>query len=111
MEAPVQRTQFSDRERRRRSRLALIIHQARFLRGALSLRNIRCGKAGCRCTQGELHACLYLVRRRGGKLRQLFVPRQWEGRIREALKNHQEMEQLIEELSDLEWKRLKERKE
>jgi hypothetical protein len=44
-------------------------------------------------------------------LRQLFVPRQWEGRIREAVKNHQEMEQLIEELSDLEWKRLKERKE
>ena len=105
------RTQFSDRERRRRSRLTQIIHQARFLRGALSLRNIRCGKPGCRCAQGELHPCLYLVRRQGGKLRQLFVPRQWEGRIREAVKNHEEIEQLIEELSDLEWKRLKEREE
>lgn len=111
MRGPVQRTQRSDRERRRRSRLAQIIHEARFLRGTLSLRNVRCGKPGCHCARGELHACLYLVRRQGGKLRQLFVPRQWEGRIREAVKNHQEMEQLIEELSDLEWKRLKERKE
>jgi hypothetical protein len=39
------------------------------------------------------------------------VPRQWEERIREAVRNQQEMERLIEELSDLEWKRLKERKE
>jgi hypothetical protein len=107
----VQRVQLSDRERRRRSRLAQIIHQARFLRGTLSLRNVQCGKPGCHCARGELHACLYLVRRQGGKLRQLFVPRQWEERIREAVKNHQEMEQLIEELSDLEWKRLKQRKD
>ena len=46
--------------------------------------------------------CLYLVRGQGGKLRQLFVPRQWEGRIREAVKNHQKKEQLIEQLSELE---------
>ncbi|HEX2715962.1 MAG TPA: hypothetical protein VHM88_27580, partial [Candidatus Acidoferrales bacterium] len=59
----------------------------------------------------ELHACLYLVRRHGGKLRQLFVPRGWEPRVRQAVENHQEMERLIEELSDLEWKRIKERKE
>ncbi len=105
------RSHFSDRERRRRSRLAQIVHAARFLRGTLSLRNVRCGKPGCRCARGELHACLYLVRRQGGKLRQLFVPRQWEERVRQAVENHQAMERLIEELSDLEWKRLKERKE
>ena len=107
----MQRSQFSDRERRRRSRLTQIVHAVHFLRGTLSLRNVSCGKPGCRCARGELHACLYLVRRKGGKLRQLFVPRQWEERIREAVENHQEMERLIEELSDLEWKRLKERKE
>jgi hypothetical protein len=43
-------------------------------------------------------------------LRQLFVPRQWEQRVRQAVENHQEMERLIEELSDWEWKRVKERK-
>ena len=105
------RSQFSARERQRRSRLAQIIHTAGFLRGTLSLRNVRCGKPTCRCARGELHACLYLVRRHGGKLRQLFVSRPWEERVRQAVENHQEMERLIEELSDLEWKRLKERKE
>jgi hypothetical protein len=39
------------------------------------------------------------------------VPRQWEDRVRQAVKNQQEMEKLIEELADLEWKRLRERKE
>ena len=107
----MQRTELTDRERRRRSRLAQMVHAARFLRGTLSVRSVRCGKPDCRCAQGEPHACLYLVRRKGGKLRQLFVPREWEERIREAVRNQQEMEQLIEELSDLEWKRLQERKE
>ena len=32
-------------------------------------------------------------------------------RVRQAVQNQQEMEKLIEELSDLEWKRLRERKE
>jgi hypothetical protein len=41
----------------------------------------------------------------------MFVPRQWEDRVRQAVKNQQEMEKLIEELADLEWKRLRERKE
>jgi hypothetical protein len=41
----------------------------------------------------------------------MFVPRQWEDRVRQAVENQQEMEKLIEELSDLEWKRLRERKE
>lgn len=107
----MQRTQLSDRERSRRSRLAQIVHAARFLRGSLSVRSVRCGKPDCRCAYGEPHACLYLVRRKGGKLRQLFVPRQWEARIREAVRNQEEMERLIEELSDLEWTRLKQRKE
>ncbi len=107
----MQRLQFSARERRQRSRLAQVIHGARFLRGTLSVRNVRCGKAGCHCARGELHACLYLVRRKGGKLRQMFVPRPWEERVRRAVENQQAMEKLIEELSDLEWKRLRERKE
>jgi hypothetical protein len=41
----------------------------------------------------------------------MFVPRPWEDRVRQAVQNQQEMEKLIEELSDMEWKRLRERKE
>jgi hypothetical protein len=39
------------------------------------------------------------------------VPRAWEEGVRQSVENHQEMERLIEELSDWEWKRLKEREE
>lgn len=105
------RSYFSAGERRRRSRLAQIAHALRFLRGTLSLRNVRCGKPTCRCARGQLHACLYLVQSHDGKPRQLYVPRSWEARVRQAVQNHQEMQRLIEELSELEWKRLRERKE
>ncbi len=105
------RSSFSDAERRRRSRLAQIAHTQRFLRGTLSARLGRCGKPNCHCARGELHASLYLVQSQGGKLRQLCVPKAWEARIRQAVQSHQEMQRLIEELSQREWQRLRERKE
>ena len=58
-----------------------------------------------------MHASLYLVQSQGGKLRQLCVPKAWEERIRQAVQNHQEMQRLIEELSQQEWQCLRERKE
>ncbi len=105
------RSHFSDAERRRRSRLAQIAHTQRFLRGTLSARRGRCGKPNCHCARGELHASLYLVQSQGGKLRQLCVPKAWEARIRQAVQNHQAMQRLIEELSQQEWQRFRERKE
>ena len=105
------RSSFSSAERRRRSRLAQIAHTLRFLRGTLSLRDIRCGKPNCRCARGQPHLSLYLVQSHDGKPRQWYVPKAWEQPVREAVRTHQEMQQLIEELSELEWKRLRERKE
>jgi hypothetical protein len=58
-----------------------------------------------------LHVSLYVVQSHGGRPRQVYVPKEWEERIRRAVQNHQEMQTLIEELSELEWKRLRERKE
>ena len=98
-------------ERSRRSRLAQLIHQRRFLRGTLSVRSRRCGKPNCRCTRGEPHVSLYLVQSHGGKPRQLFVPKSWEDRIRAAVADYQQMQHLVEELSEMEWQRLMERKE
>lgn len=105
------RSSFSDAERRRRSRLAQIAHTQRLLRGTLSARRGRCGKSNCHCARGELHPSLYLVQSQGGKLRQICVPKAWEERVRQAVQSHQELQRLIEELSQGEWKRLGERKE
>jgi hypothetical protein len=105
------RSGLSDAERRFRSRLAQLAHDHWFLRGTLSVRTRRCGKPNCRCARGELHSSLYLVQSHDGKPRQVCIPRSWEDRVRQAVNDYQEMQRLIEEVSELEWKRVRENKE
>ena len=97
--------------RRRRSRIAQLAHQRRLVRGTLSVRQVTCGKEACRCAAGETHVSLYLVQSQQGKLRQLYIPKQLEARVREAVNDYQELQRLVEELSEQEWKLLKERKD
>ena len=106
----MQRSSLSASERHFRSRLAQLVHDAWFLRGTLSVRSRQCGKSNCHCTRRELHASLYLVQSHQGKLRQLCIPQGWEDRVREAVSNYQRMQQLMEEISEREWKRLREGK-
>ena len=104
------RSQLSAAERSFRSRIAQLAHDHWFLRGTMSVRNRTCGKPNCRCARGELHASLYLIQSHSGKMRQICVPKAWEERVRQAVNDYQQMKRLIEEVSELEWKRLRERK-
>lgn len=106
----MQRSQLSAAERRFRSRLAQLVHDHWLLRGTLSVRSRKCGKPNCRCAHGELHSSLYLVQSHDGKPRQVCIPKPWEDRVRQAVNDYQEMQRLIEEVSELEWKRLREEK-
>jgi hypothetical protein len=98
-------------ERQRRSRIAQLAHFCRLLRGTLSVRSRQCGKPGCCCTRGEPHSSLYLVQRQNGKLRQQFISKEWEERVRQAVADYQELQKLVEELSQSEWKHLIAREE
>jgi len=98
-------------ERKRRSRGAQIIHFEHLLRGTLSVRSRKCGKPGCRCTRGKPHVSLYLVQRRSGKIHQLYIPKNWEDRVRQAVADYQELQKVIEELSEQEWQSIEQRKE
>lgn len=104
------RSKLSAAERNFRSRIAQLASGQWFLRGTLSERSGKCGKPNCRCTRGELHKSLYLVQSQGGKFRQICVPRAWQERVRQAVKDYHRMQELIEEVSQLEWKRLQGRK-
>lgn len=104
------RASLSPVERRFRSRLAQLAHDNWLIRGTLSVRSRRCGKPTCRCAKGELHTSLYLVQSHHGKPRQICIPKSWESRIRQAVTDYQELQRLIEEVSELEWKRLREKK-
>jgi hypothetical protein len=104
------RPALSSAERRFRSRLAQLVHDQWLLRGTLSVRSRKCGKPNCRCTRGELHSSLYLVQSHDGKPRQVCIPKPWEDRVRQAVNDYQEMQRLLEEVSELEWRRLREEK-
>jgi hypothetical protein len=104
------RSKLSAAERNFRSRIAQLASGQWFLRGSLSERSLTCGKPNCRCARGQLHKSLYLVQSQGGKFRQICVPRAWQERVRQAVNDYHLMQKLIEEVSQLEWKRLQGRK-
>jgi hypothetical protein len=104
------RSSLSLSERKFRSRVAQLASRQWFLRGTLSERFRKCGKSNCHCAQGDPHKSLYLVQSHAGKARQICVPKVWEQRVRQAVSSYQQMQQFIEEVSELEWKRLRGRK-
>jgi hypothetical protein len=108
-DAPV-RAKLSAAERDLRSRIAQLASSQWFLRGSLSDRSGTCGKPNCHCVKGELHGSLYLVQSQKGKSRQLCIPKDWYERVRRAVADYHQLQKLIEEVSELEWSRLKERK-
>ena len=110
MSDSLSRNKLSVTERNFRSRIAQLASGQWFLRGTLSERSGTCGKTNCRCARGELHTSLYLVQSQDGKPRQICVPKAWQQRIRQAVNDYRLMQELIEEVSKLEWKRLQERK-
>ena len=110
MAEPFNRAKLSATERNFRSRIAQLASGQWFLRGTISERSSKFGKPNCRCAKGELHHSVYLVQSHAGKLRQLCLPKAWLERVRQAVADYQEMQRLIEEVSETEWKRLQDRK-
>ena len=111
MKAAFSRSKLSAAERDLRSRISQLLHSRWLLQATLAPRQRRCGKPNCRCTRGQMHASLYVVRSRQGRLRQLYVPPHWESRVRQAVADYQQLQQRLEEVSEHEWKRLRSRRE
>jgi Family of unknown function (DUF6788) len=87
------------KERQARSRLAKLLHQKPFLIGSLVSMPRVCGKAGCKCSRGELHPGLYLALRVGQKRKMIHVPPPLEAKVRQWVSTYQEAWRLIEEIS------------
>jgi hypothetical protein len=99
----------SPREREIRSRLNQLIAREAMARGNLSERGKVCGKPNCRCASGEKHPALYLVASDEGRLRQLFIPRKMEAQARDCVEVYHKIRELLEELSQIYWDKLKKR--
>ena len=103
----------SRKERSVRSRLHRLIAEADgFVHGSLIRMARTCGNPRCKCaTKGEKHVSLYLGQTRKGKTRMKYIPRTWEGRIRRWADNYQQARELLEQISEEGWSKLRESKE
>lgn len=91
---------------RLKARLVELLEGGLPLRGTLSLRRRRCGKARCKCAGGALHASWYLIQADRGKLRQLSIPRRCEPQVRAATDRYRELRGILERLSELCWRQV-----
>jgi hypothetical protein len=110
MNGPLSRAELSSAERSLRSRIAQLTSSQRFLHGSLSERSGKCGKPNCHCVDGEGHRSLYLVQSHAGKVHQWCVPKALQDPVRRAVGVYQETQRLMDEVSELEWKRFLARK-
>lgn len=60
-----------------------------------------CGKAGCRCTRGELHRAKFLVASQAGKLRQVYVPAGDEVMVAAGVERYRRLREVRARLEDL----------
>jgi len=98
-------------EREIRSKLAQLVSGAAFIRGTLTTRQKVCGKSTCKCARGKKHVALYLMASKDGKMRQLYVPRVYEARVRKWLEQYRKVEAHLEQISDLCWQKVQDREE
>ena len=70
------------------------------VRGSVIERKVGCGKAGCRCSRGQLHAATYLsVTFAGGRTEQISLPAPLGPRARRWVANYQAWWKAVEKIS------------
>ena len=97
------------REKEIRHALAQLVAEAILVRGTLSERAKVCGKPSCRCARGERHQAFYLVASQKGKLKQLSIPKGIKRKVEDWADTYREILRLLDELSTLQWERIKKR--
>jgi hypothetical protein len=93
------RSQRPGEERHARSRAVQHIAENPLLRGSLVSMARTCGKAGCHCQQGEKHTSLYLAVRLNKRRRMIYVPPAMENSVRGWVENAQEVDRLLDFIS------------
>lgn len=93
------RSQRPPEERQARSRVVQHVADHPLLRGSLVSMARTCGKAGCHCEQGEKHVSLYLAVRLNNRRRMVYVPPAMENTVRGWVENAQEVDRLLDFIS------------
>lgn len=78
----------TERQRTRHLQALLSTHQ-RLLRGSFVVLGKKCGKAGCACTRGALHATRYLSASEQGRTRMVYVSAAQATTVKTAAERYQ----------------------
>lgn len=107
------RLSLSGQERALYSKLRQLLNEPGLLRGNLVEMRRQCGKKTCRCQNdpADRHRSLYLGVSLNGKRRMIYIPAEWEDRVREWAARYAELRDLLEQISLKSLQRLQDRKE
>lgn len=94
------RTQRSLQERDARSQAVQRVADQALLRGSLVQMQRTCGKKHCRCQQGQKHPALYLAIRWDNRRTMIYVPPPLEDTVRRWVQTGQEVDGLLNAISN-----------
>jgi len=81
------------------------------MRGSVVERRLRCGKPGCRCSRGKLHAATYLSATfAGGRTEQISLPAELVPLARRWVANYDAWWKAVEKISAINRKLLRARR-
>jgi hypothetical protein len=88
---------------RRRQLTQQLAHVGPVLRASLLERYTQCGKAGCKCMQGEKHGPAYYltVSYAKGRTRQVYVPKDLKPLVEEWVRNYHHAIEVLEQMSSI----------
>ena len=86
---------------RRQEILDTMPDPAGVIRASLITRSIKCGKPNCRCANGEGHKSLYLSSYYNGKTQLDSVPKAYQDRVSQYIKDYEDITALLAELSSI----------
>jgi len=93
------RTQRSPQERNARSQAVQRVADQALLRGSLVHMKRTCGKKNCRCQQGQKHPALCLAIRWGKQRKMIYIPHDLEDTVRRWIETGQEVDGLLDAIS------------
>jgi len=104
------RTHLPQKQRKIISRIHLLISEGEMIRASMLDMETKCGKEGCRCAKGQKHRSTIIEQSSKGKTRMRTVPQAHQKQIEKWIKNWRELQDLLEQLSQIQWQKLEQLK-
>jgi hypothetical protein len=87
--------------RSRDSRLRQLGEVQAFVAGTLKLVNVRCGRKGCHCADGDGHPSNYLAMNINGKKVTRYIRKEDLADVRKLVSEYKRLKKLVKEISEL----------